>query len=185
MRPIPAILNHLSFWYSLNEELNMTRLYASIFLICLFSLVHASEEGLESTVSSITSEPTGAVTKKPKKVWHRTPPNEACEFTGNSKADVACSYAKYQAAEARLITRYEQLLLELDNITEINPGRSELKPKLIAAQEAWIKYRESQCRAVEEWYAGGTLQDALYSDCLRSLSEKRIEELNSFTSNQT
>ena len=159
--------------------------YVPVVLICLMSLVHASEDVVESPASSMSSEPAGHITKKLKKVKPRISTNGACEPTSSSKEDVACSYEKYQVVEARLNTRYEQLLVELDKITEKHPKRSELKPKLMSAQQAWIKYRGSQCRAVEEWYKGGTLQDALYTDCMRSLGEKRIEELNSFTSNQT
>lgn len=172
----------------INNLRNMTFMnwrYAPMFLICLLSFAYASEGGAEGPVSP-TPEPIGHVAKKLKRVKPpRTPTNGACGYTGNSKEDVACSYDKYQLAESLLKTRYEQLLAELDTITEKHPRLAELKPKLIAAQEAWIKYRESQCRAVEVWYTGGTLQDVLYTDCMRSLDEKRIEELNAFTRNKT
>jgi uncharacterized protein YecT (DUF1311 family) len=159
--------------------------YAPVILICLLSFAYASEEAVDNAASSTPLELTGHVTKKPKKVKPRAATNGACEYTGNSKEDVACSYEKYLFVEAQLNTRYEQLLAELDKITEKNPRLAELKPKLLSAQQAWIAYRESQCRAVEVWYTNGKLQDALYTDCMRSLGEKRIEELNSFTSNQT
>jgi uncharacterized protein YecT (DUF1311 family) len=159
--------------------------YAPVILICLWSFAHASEEAVENAASPTLSEPTGHVTKKLKQVKPSAATNGACEYTGNSKEDVACSYQKYLVIEAQLNTRYEQLLVELDKITEKHPRLVELKPKLMSAQQAWVNYRKNQCRAVEVWYTGGTLRDALYNDCMRSLGEKRIEELNSFTSNQT
>lgn len=144
--------------------------YASIVLVCLIPFAYASEEAAEG--ASDHSEQEAVVDK-------------TCVPTGNSLHDVACEDVKYKAAEARLNASYKQLLNKLDKITEEYPHRSGLKPKLISAQRAWIKYRKSQCRAVEEWYKGGTLQYGLYADCMRSLAEKRTEELNSFTGYQT
>lgn len=164
----------------------MNWLYAPFFLICLLLYAHASEEEtVESAPSTTPSVPTGHVTKKLKIVKPRSVINGACEYTGNSKEDVACSHEKYQSVEALLNNRYDELLAKLDKITEKYPRLSELKPKLMSAQQAWVKYRENQCRAIDVWYTGGTLQDALYTDCMRSLGENRIEELNSFTRNQT
>lgn len=165
--------------------MNLTKwLSAPVFLICLLSFAHAAGAGAEGAASPTPSEP-GHSAKKLQKVKPASPPNGACEYTGNSKEDVACSFEKYRLVEARLNTRYEQLLIELDGIKEKHPRLAELKPKLMSAQQAWIIYRDSQCRAVEVWYTNGALQGSLYADCMRSLGEKRIEELDAFTGNQT
>ena len=111
---------------------------------------------------------------------------ELCQPTGNSQQDVECAHKKFRAVEAQMNKRYNELLLEIDEITIENSERlAELKPKLIAAQRAWMRFRESQCKAVEVWYTNGKLQGALYFDCMRSLAERRIKELNEFTNYRT
>lgn len=111
---------------------------------------------------------------------------DVCEPIGNSSADTACSHKKLKRTEAKLNARYQKLLVELDEISKADPERlAELKPKLIAAQRAWVSFRQAQCKAVEVWYTNGKLQGALYFDCMRSHAERRIEELNSFTDYRT
>ena len=111
---------------------------------------------------------------------------EICKPTGSSIQDVKCSNDKLKQTEARLKVDYQRLLIELDKITLSDPVRlAELKPKLIASQKAWASFREAECKAVQAWYSGGTLQESLYSECLNTAAKKRIEQLNSFMQNRT
>ncbi|WP_332776597.1 lysozyme inhibitor LprI family protein [Polaromonas sp.] len=111
---------------------------------------------------------------------------ELCGPTGSSIQDTACSQRKLDVAERQLNERYKQLLSELDEITKENPVRLEnLKPKLIAAQRAWVSFRQAECSAIQVWYTNGSLQTALYNNCMRSHAERRIEELNSFMNYRT
>jgi uncharacterized protein YecT (DUF1311 family) len=111
---------------------------------------------------------------------------EICEFTGNSMQDVECSYKRFQVVEAELNNRYKQLLVELDEITRKQPVRlAELRPKFVVAQRAWVKFRESECRAIEVWYTNGKLQSGLYFGCMERLAKERLKAFSSFTGYQT
>jgi uncharacterized protein YecT (DUF1311 family) len=113
-------------------------------------------------------------------------PDEVCTSAGSSLEETACARNKLKRAEAALNARYKQLLLELDEITKSEPERlGQLKSRLVLAQRAWVSFREAQCKAVEVWYTKGTLQGALYYDCMRSHAEERLKELNSFTDYRT
>lgn len=171
----------------------MNWLYALIVLICLLPFAQAADESVEVTASSTPSEPSSQITSKLKKVRPRNNRiasskyvTDVCEYTGRSQEDVECSYKIYQAVEAQLNIRYKKLLVDLDEITKEDPVRlADLKPKLISAQRAWMKFRENECRAIEVWYTNGKLQGHLYATCMREHAEKRIEELSSFTNYQT
>ena len=111
---------------------------------------------------------------------------EICQSSGSSIQDVKCSNDKLKQTEAKLKVDYQRLLVELDKITMSDPVRlAELKPKLIESQKAWVVFREAECKAVQVWYSGGTLQESLYSECLNASAKKRIEQLNSFIQNRT
>lgn len=112
--------------------------------------------------------------------------DEVCESSGNSREAVECSYKRFQVVETELNDRYKQLLAELDEISRKQPERlAELKPKFVSAQRAWVKFRESECRAIEVWYTNGKLQPALYYGCMERLAKERLKAFNSFTGYQT
>lgn len=50
--------------------------------------------------------------------------------------------------------------------------------KLTAAQIAWSRYRDAQCTAAEQRYAGGTIAPSIRAGCERDLADRRIEELH-------
>jgi uncharacterized protein YecT (DUF1311 family) len=110
---------------------------------------------------------------------------DICEFTGSSKQDNECSYKRFQVIEAKLNIRYKQLLAEFDKIVREDPERlAALKPRFVSAQKAWIKFRESECQAIEVWYTNGKLQPSLYYGCMERLAIERLKAFDSFTDYQ-
>lgn len=51
--------------------------------------------------------------------------------------------------------------------------------RLMAAQESWVLYRDAQCTAVYELYAGGTMAATQLEACRRRLAADRVRELRS------
>jgi uncharacterized protein YecT (DUF1311 family) len=48
---------------------------------------------------------------------------------------------------------------------------------LKSAQEAWVKYRDLECRAAGQQYEGGTIQPLVVNQCLMLVTMHRIEEI--------
>ena len=53
-------------------------------------------------------------------------------------------------------------------------------PQLIAAERAWITYRDAECRSQSAVYEGGSMQPLVISLCLTELTRQRINILKSY-----
>jgi len=82
-----------------------------------------------------------------------------------------CSKQSYQNADKKLNQAYKQLLPKLQ--------RSR-KQKLIAAQQAWIKFRDSSCEFESSQYEGGSIAPSVYLNCLEKLTQQRTQELQEY-----
>jgi uncharacterized protein YecT (DUF1311 family) len=49
--------------------------------------------------------------------------------------------------------------------------------RLTKTQRLWIQYRDANCSAEEELYAGGSARSAVYLACLESMTRARTREL--------
>lgn len=49
---------------------------------------------------------------------------------------------------------------------------------LIESQEAWLKYRETQCRWIASGFEGGSMQPIVGLSCQIELNRQRIEQLS-------
>ncbi|MCC5598447.1 lysozyme inhibitor LprI family protein [Nostoc favosum] len=82
-----------------------------------------------------------------------------------------CAKLSYQNADKKLNRFYQQLLPTLE--------RSR-KQKLIAAQLAWIKFRDTNCEFERSKYEGGSIAPSIYSGCLENTTKLRTQELQEF-----
>jgi len=81
----------------------------------------------------------------------------------------AAADAEYQKADARLNTTYKKLLAKLDD---------EGKKKLIAAERAWVAYRDAQADFEADAAArGGSMEPMEYSNSCLELTEARVKQL--------
>lgn len=76
--------------------------------------------------------------------------------------------AGFLAADKRLNTTYQKLMKLLDK-----PGQK----KLVAAELAWIKFRDLQAEVEQDWYRGGSLGLMTYAQCKERLTKERIKDL--------
>ncbi|MGO9484556.1 MAG: lysozyme inhibitor LprI family protein [Rhodomicrobium sp.] len=51
---------------------------------------------------------------------------------------------------------------------------------LIAAERAWIAFRDAECAFTASAVAGGSMQPMIYSGCLDQMTKKRIDDLKGF-----
>ena len=86
------------------------------------------------------------------------------------------SWADFQKADARLNVTYKKLLSKLD---------ADGKKKLIAAERAWVAYRDAHADFEADLGArGGSMAPLIYNETCVELTEARIKELNKSISEQ-
>ena len=82
-----------------------------------------------------------------------------------------CASIAYQNADRKLNQVYRQLLPKLS---------AARKQKLITAQQAWIKFRDSSCEFERSAYEGGSLAPMIYGNCLAAVTEQRTKDLRRY-----
>jgi len=87
-----------------------------------------------------------------------------------------CAAAEQKAVESKLNQVYRRVIKSL----ETNKDSAAAKDKLVLAQRAWVKFREADCDAVYENWAGGTIRTVMYIGCMRQHAEQRIKDLEGF-----
>ena len=93
-----------------------------------------------------------------------------------------CAASDYETADEELNTEYQsvrKVLAERESSAD-EDGEGAVKA-LLAAQRAWIAYRDANCEAVGFQARGGTMEPLLVSSCLADMSRKRTEELRSLS----
>ncbi|CCI22831.1 conserved exported hypothetical protein [Microcystis aeruginosa PCC 9809] len=82
-----------------------------------------------------------------------------------------CASIAYQNADRKLNQVYRQLLPKLS---------AARKQKLITAQQAWIKFRDSSCEFERSAYEGGSIAPMIYGNCLAAVTEQRTKDLRRY-----
>ena len=89
--------------------------------------------------------------------------------TSVTTVDLRSCFAKAKdAADAQLNAAYQEIRGRLDSADEL---------RLVAAQRFWIQYRDANCTAGRELYAGGTAAPVVYLACLEAMTRARTKEL--------
>lgn len=79
-----------------------------------------------------------------------------------------CAGEDFKAADAVLNQVYQQLMAKLDD---------EEKAQLKDAENAWLKYRDTNCDFVADQFKGGSMRPMIYAGCLADMTTKRTTEL--------
>ncbi|MBD2343541.1 lysozyme inhibitor LprI family protein [Anabaena subtropica] len=82
-----------------------------------------------------------------------------------------CSQLSYQNADKKLNQVYKRLLPKLQRPRQ---------QKLIAAQQAWIKFRDSSCEFESSAYEGGSIAPSVYLSCLEKVTKQRTQQLQEY-----
>lgn len=92
-----------------------------------------------------------------------------------------CASMEQKKVEANLNRVYQRVLKSLDGKDAPQSGAA-VRSSFIAAQRAWIKFREADCDAVYQKYADGSIRTVMHIGCMQNHAERRIKDLEAFES---
>jgi len=95
-------------------------------------------------------------------------PNPCANATTTVEMD-DCVGKEYRKVDAELNRVYKQLMAKLEDEGE--------KAALKTAQQAWLKYRDSNCEFESYENKGGTIYPIVYTSCLSAMTNTRTKEL--------
>lgn len=78
----------------------------------------------------------------------------------------------HNLADKEMTLVYKTLMSNLTTQSE--------KDLLLAAQRAWITYKEAHCKALAHQYEGGSMMPLIYYNCLEEMTRQRMEQLNAY-----
>lgn len=87
----------------------------------------------------------------------------------------ACAAEAYEKADRELNAAYRELQAR---------AQGEIAKLLVAAQRAWVAFRDAECAFAASGSAGGSIQPMVISNCLEGLTKKRTAELKAYLSCQ-
>ncbi len=89
-----------------------------------------------------------------------------------------CSQRDYEKADEALNAQWaktKKVMAEWD--AELDAENKGAVEALVAAQRAWIQYRDNHCDAVGYSVWGGSMYPTVVASCLEDLTRKRTKEL--------
>lgn len=99
-----------------------------------------------------------------------------------------CADFEFQRADAHLSHVYQRALQDMADDSARAQARNDqtqieyeanATSGLESAQQAWLSYRDAQCKAAEQQYQGGTMAPMIFSQCMKTLTDQRIDALKS------
>ena len=104
----------------------------------------------------------------PVKAQHMNEKDSPCANVLVTVVLTNCLAKARDAADGQLNATYNELRRKLDSADA---------QRLVAAQRLWIQYRDANCTAERDLYAGGTAASPAYLACLESMTRARTKEL--------
>uniref|UniRef100_A0A2A4YW05 Lysozyme inhibitor LprI-like N-terminal domain-containing protein n=1 Tax=OCS116 cluster bacterium TaxID=2030921 RepID=A0A2A4YW05_9PROT len=107
------------------------------------------------------------------------PPEMTCYEPFSQFEMNQCALKAFELADIELNNEYKKALkaaIEIDGY--LSDDLRGAKPALMAAQRAWIKYRDLACTSEGFSYRGGTMEPFLVSACKEDLTRARAERLH-------
>jgi uncharacterized protein YecT (DUF1311 family) len=91
-----------------------------------------------------------------------------CEDAQSQAEMNICAGNEYKKADTKLNQTYQQLAAMLDD---------DEKAQLKNAENAWLKYRDTNCEFVADQYKGGSIRPMIAAMCLADVTSNRTTEL--------
>jgi uncharacterized protein YecT (DUF1311 family) len=90
----------------------------------------------------------------------------------------SCAALDYEAADKDLNKAYQQVRKKMGDWDKSTDDDSKgAVEALVAAQRAWVEFRDANCEATGFQARGGSMEPMLVSSCLADMSTKRAAEL--------
>lgn len=86
-----------------------------------------------------------------------------------------CAGRAYEAADAELNTLYGRIKTAL-------AASPEIRDRLVAAQRAWVSFRDAECTFTAAGVEGGSIQPMIIAQCRTGLTESRIVDFKRYLS---
>lgn len=96
-----------------------------------------------------------------------------------------CAGLEFEAADAELNAIWPSLIeqAEENDALGIDDGRPGYREALVAAQRAWIAFRDANCTYDGYQAKGGSLEPLLVATCKTAMTEQRIGDLKNTLQN--
>ncbi len=99
---------------------------------------------------------------------------EGCDAPGLSRAELNDCYGNvFKKADAELNVLYQQVTARLKD----DQATTKL---IVAAQRAWVTFRDAECDFSASRVAGGTALGVILAICLDKLTLKRIDDFKNY-----
>lgn len=114
------------------------------------------------------------------------PKDNACSGAASQLEMNQCTAGQYHKADERLNKVYADIQADIKKDMQLRTGQGDEKykawnqqrlEKLQLAERAWLHYRDLHCEASRYEYEGGSINPAIWADCMRLTTEHRIQEL--------
>ena len=79
-----------------------------------------------------------------------------------------CATDHYQAADAEMNRAYARLRAAID---------AEERAALLAAQRAWLRFRDAHCAFEASGFRGGSMERMIHSNCMADTTRERTKQL--------
>ncbi len=100
---------------------------------------------------------------------------EDCSALATQMEMTACAGRNYDAADAELNRLWKQLTARL-------AGNDPARAEAVAAQRAWIAFRDAECTFAASSVEGGSIYPMIYTACRQALTEDRSRTLGGYLS---
>lgn len=110
------------------------------------------------------------------------PPNPAwnCADPVQQQEMNWCAAQEFDAADAELNAQWSVTaakMKEIDRAGDANDGRPGYFDQLLAAQRAWLTFRDEHCATQGYLARGGSLEPLLVANCRTALTQERTRQL--------
>jgi uncharacterized protein YecT (DUF1311 family) len=113
-------------------------------------------------------------------------PDDPCRKVSSQRELNDCTEKKFHAADDEVHKVYRSISAALDGkLAKLGNGDELLRKyaasavvDLKAAQDAWVTYRDLECKAEAGQEAGGSIQPTVLANCMESITRARIQQLH-------
>ncbi len=108
-----------------------------------------------------------------------------CKKASTQQEMNICAQRQAETADKKLNNTYQILQRRLaqdlrqGNTVQINYAKQQYQ-KLINAQNAWIKFRDSSCEYERSVFEGGSVAPMIYASCIAKLTDRRTSDLQEY-----
>lgn len=101
---------------------------------------------------------------------------EDCSNAPDQTSMNECMTNAYKKADAELNALYERIAARLNG----SGDRTKPRAALVAAQRAWIAFRDAECAFVGGPTAEGSIHTTIVASCLTDITNRRIDDFKTY-----